>query len=626
MMLFAAAICTLVLAHVLRAVRHSALFPAGARPRTFHLAVGLSIGYVVDALAPLRLGELVRAIYVSARAGQGFGLVLATIVFERLVDLVAVVIILLVLPHVAAGGAAVSPWELVLMSGAAVAIAAAALLVPASRQARRLIWGATSLFNDRIRLTLIDAAWALAQLVASRPHRYRYYLLLTVPMWAIYLGSYALLARATGLSLGAVTIDLLAKPLSALIGGGPLDRVLAPFAVIAALSILLAGLITDGSGIRRAFRQAVRLGLPAADVSTLMSRAAFARDEDYDAVLRAHFTDAGSAAAGFGVHGLDGAVVQRLLPGGSDAQTAVVETDGRFVIRKFAMDAAAAKLAEQADWLHAHQAELPLADIIGERSGFAQHRYDMPYLASAHDLYEMVHVMPVEASRRILRDVVERVDRWHRAHGAGLCAPAALDAYVERKVIANARMALDFARTRLPERYSINDEVHTLSDWNRLLDPDWIRAQLSQRGVGAVHGDLTIENIIVCPERRPGWYLIDPNPANLFDTPLIDWAKLMQSLNLGYEALDRGPPARIEDGAVRVLFARSRVYAELHDELSSLLQRRLGAEGCREVAFHEIVNYLRLIPYKLRNQPAKVATFFACASVLLRQYEVECVG
>ena len=40
----------------------------------------------------------------------------------------------------------------------------------------------------------------------------------------------------------------------------------------------------------------------------------------------------------------------------------------------------------------------------------------------------------------------------------------------------------------------------------------------------------------------------------------------------------------------------------------------------REVAFHEIVNYLRLLPYRLRYAPGQGLTFFACTSLLLRRY------
>ena len=624
MMLLAVALAALVLAHVMRAVRHATLFPAGRRPRTFHLAVGLSLAYVVDTVVPLRVGELVRAVYVSLRAGQGLGRVLATIVFERMSDLFAVALILLVLPRVVAGAPHTSALVLGAMAGAAAVVVAAAVLLRVSRGVRRAMWSVASIFNDRIRLSLVDAAWTVAQLVATTPRRNRAYLLLTAPMWATYLAAYALIGRATGLGFASVLTGLLARPLSALVGASALDRVLLLFASIAALAVLVAGLLADGSGIQRSFRLALRVGLPDEDNDAGMSRETFARDEDYGAILSAHFTEQSTAAAGFGLHGLDGAVVQRLLPGGSDALTAVVEAEGAFVIRKFAMGAGSAKLAEQADWLRRHSDELPLAEVIAERAGDAKFRYDMPYLASAHDLYEMVHVLPVDESRRLLGEVVDSVDRWHRLHNGAPCDAASFEAYVEGKVVANARNVLDFARLQLPERYAINDERYALSEWERLLEPAWVKSQMRERATGAVHGDLTIENIIVCPERGPGWYLIDPNPSNHFDTPLIDWAKLMQSLNLGYEALDRGPPARVRDGHIHLMLSRSNVYAALHDELDRQLARRLGPDQRRDVAFHEIVNYLRLIPYKMRNPPAKAMTFFACASILLRRYEELC--
>ena len=272
-------------------------------------------------------------------------------------------------------------------------------------------------------------------------------------------------------------------------------------------------------------------------------------------------------------------------------------------------------------WLHAHRDALPLACPSGERRERGRYRYDMPYWPSARDFYESVHTGSLDVSRRLLGDVIEGVSRFHESRRDGECSEAALAAYIDRKVVANGRAALDFARRQLPERYVINDDCFALADWDWLLDRDWLAAELSCRGVTAIHGDLTIDNIIVCPERDPGWYLIDANPGNLFDSELIDWAKLMQSLHLGYEALNRGPAARVETGAVSLLLSRSRVYADLHAHCASLLERRLGARQRREIALHEIINYLRLIPYKIRHQPAKAMTFFTATSLLLRTYQ-----
>jgi hypothetical protein len=187
-------------------------------------------------------------------------------------------------------------------------------------------------------------------------------------------------------------------------------------------------------------------------------------------------------------------------------------------------------------------------------------------------------------------------------------------------VQANAREVLAFANGVVSRDYSINGEPYSLDEWSCLLDSQWLRAQVSRRRTAVIHGDLTIENIIVSPDEAVGWYLIDPNPVNIFDTPLIDWAKLMQSLNLGYETMNRGNVSTINGSALSIGFTRSNAYAQLYERLCERLRSRLGDDGMREISFHEIVNYLRLIPYKIRSAPQKGLAFFACASVLLRRY------
>ncbi|MGH7397128.1 MAG: lysylphosphatidylglycerol synthase transmembrane domain-containing protein [Candidatus Rokuibacteriota bacterium] len=66
-----------------RAWRWSYLFPPGTRPT--HLYRALLIGYMGNNLLPLRAGELVR-IYVASRHGPRFWTTLATVVVERVLD------------------------------------------------------------------------------------------------------------------------------------------------------------------------------------------------------------------------------------------------------------------------------------------------------------------------------------------------------------------------------------------------------------------------------------------------------------------------------------------------------------------------------------------------------------
>jgi uncharacterized protein (TIRG00374 family) len=71
----------------MRAWRWRYLFPPGSNPS--HLFNALMIGYMGNNVLPLRAGEVVRAL-VASRRGQRFWTVLATIVVERVLDGLAV--------------------------------------------------------------------------------------------------------------------------------------------------------------------------------------------------------------------------------------------------------------------------------------------------------------------------------------------------------------------------------------------------------------------------------------------------------------------------------------------------------------------------------------------------------
>lgn len=78
-----------------RARRWSYLFPPASEPPG--LLAGIMVGYLANNVLPLRAGELVRVYVVARRWGHGFWLVLATLVVERVLDSLAIVLILGVL-------------------------------------------------------------------------------------------------------------------------------------------------------------------------------------------------------------------------------------------------------------------------------------------------------------------------------------------------------------------------------------------------------------------------------------------------------------------------------------------------------------------------------------------------
>jgi hypothetical protein len=234
----------------------------------------------------------------------------------------------------------------------------------------------------------------------------------------------------------------------------------------------------------------------------------------------------------------------------------------------------------------------------------------------------MTHSSPSATSSELLLRILDRLDALHGSGEERRCGPGALNGYFEEKIARNADHIVRFARAAIAGReYHLNGVDYDLEEWRVFQDREWVRRQLRSHRETVVHGDLTLENVVVSPGHAHGFYVIDPNPDNIFDSPLIDWAKIMQSLNLGYEALNRTAQTTVHGGGMVLPIARSEAYANLHQLLESEIVSRFSDEALRETYFHELVNYLRLTPYKMRQSRERGLAFFACTSLLLRRYQ-----
>ena len=620
-----AASVLLLLAHIARSLRWALLLKPH-RFQRFSLLMGLALGYAANTLIPFRLGEVLRAFYVSQQERIRFSYVAASVVTERIADLAVVGLVGGILALI--GGA----FDVALTAAAMLIIAA--LLVAfgfacrVSKRARRTVWWVASIFSDKVRFGIVDAVWSFGEMIRGGVlFRWRF-LLSTVLMWILYAGSYMLFGRVVGEVLGETLYALLGTPLTPLAtslfsgGFGSRDWLLLLFNALPLLAVIVYGFARQRTTIIRLLA-AVREygGVPNTDVP-VRSRERFKREGEYEYFLASLFSGDDHTVAGFGLRAVEDGTVHRLFNGGSDAITALVEVNEHLVIRKFALGAPADKLKVQSDWLTTNKGTgLSLVDVVDTRKEPGFFRYDMPLVVPATDFYDVIHTVPIDRSRAVLSEVTGQINRFHQHNGKGEAPDGVIRAYLDGKAIGNARKIIEFAETMLPSaRYRINDVEHDLADWKRLTDPSWLSAQIRDHRIAAVHGDLTIENIIVSPTTPDGWYIIDPNPENVFDTPLIDWAKLMQSLHLGYEGLNRGVLCSLSDDAIRLSFTRSHAYSTLHEELERAIGERYGADGLREVYFHELINYLRLTPYKIRQDTLKGLTFFACTSILLKRY------
>lgn len=626
---FIGSILLLVAAHLIRTLRWALLYPPN-RVSRFNLFVGLAVGNVINAVVPLRLGELFRVLYVRQTERVRFSYVLASIATERISDLLVVSALVLIFPGVI-GLSLVSAFG---MFCVAVVLAGIALAVHRSERARTFLWHATWPLNAKLRVSTADLFWTTGEMLGRGGALHPNYLFGTISMWAAYFGSFALFGWATQSPAQNVNAIMLGDPLSPLIlrildGQLTPDEVglmvfaFSPLALIIAYGYLSAR-VNIGTVIDTVKGFA---GFVSDRPLTVATDRRFEKIDQYENFIRALFGGGDTKQSDFGLQAVDDARVVRFFHGGSDAVTALVDIDGTLRIRKFAKGDAGKKLADQAKWLaHERDRGMPLVEIAELSEKHEACIYDMHAVTPAADFFEFIHASPQENVHTLFGTLLNDTVAFHASGSEGEASQADIEAYLSEKVTKNVNDILSFVQAELPKGVlDINGRIHRLQNWNRFRDKDWLHAQIKDRRIARIHGDLTIENVIVSPVAADGYYVIDPNPDNKFNTPLIDWAKLMQSLHLGYETLNRAISISVDmadDGKVslRLPLQRSQAYSALHSSYEQFLLERYGQEGLREVYFHELVNYFRLTPYKIRQDPRRGLGFFACTAVLIDQY------
>ncbi len=315
-------------------------------------------------------------------------------------------------------------------------------------------------------------------------------------------------------------------------------------------------------------------------------------------------------------------VLHHVFQGGSDATTALFQLNNQFIVRKYSAGDGAVKLHSQCQWIKLYQTQLPLVSVINAY----QHEphvfyYDMCYWPDARDFFDVIQVTPQEASWRLLESVLKTMILFHQENINGVATSTLINRYVDTKILANFSKIKALATLLFKEKnLMINGKKIDLKKINHWISDKNFDKRFSYRNTSVIHGDLTIDNILIKKDFSRGWFLIDPNVENIFESPLIDFAKILQSLHLGYESLRRNATCSMENGNISFNINRSAQYEFLFYQYSVWLEKKFGGDYVREVMLHEIVHYLRLTPYKFRKSFETGIVFSACTLLLMQEY------
>jgi len=644
------AIALQMIGHWLRAVKHRYLLEQIRPIHTREVFKGQMIGLLFNTVLPFRLGELVRAHYIGKGVLISRSAVFATILFERLLDtfvLVLIGILLLV------QGTLTTSLDFAVSLLSLGAITLVVLLWSARSQQTWILQAISRIsaqFNlqlrDRMRMMCWSAIYCLKNVITMR--RMPRYLLLTGLMWICYIAS------AYVLVVGILPSVSLTKQLTASVAAYFGVSLPSGPAYIGTFRTLFTNISTIPGNVLGTTHTAFALWLLLIVPTTILGlcflflkQRIYTHDSDDSlSALRNKLYRDSDITPEFS-HFLDayfrGDRINRILTaeelasnfqvlktfkGGSNASTLLVWQDERMIVKKVTLKQYEEKLRAQYLWLEKYQKLPKVSHVIGE------HRRNKDYYAidiEYHDTYvpffDVIHSSSNRHNKEILQAVCSFVDkRLHKPkRPLAKNTKRLVKSYIRTKAIGKvtdaASASLSISHLLTYDTLIVNGR--TIKNFQSVIDDIMKNKQamsdLTDIVECPIHGDLTIDNLIVDPTKND-FVILDPNNENAISDPIVDYAKLMQSLHSGYEFLYYLRNCTIKGDTINFEERRSVQYNVLYRELNRYLEANLSPGRRRAVVFHEAIHYCRMLTYRTSINPGTAAAFYCVAVRLFNDF------
>lgn len=643
------AIVLQLLGHWLRAVKHHYMLRQIRPIRRLDVFRGQIIGLLFNTILPLRLGELVRAHYIGKQVSISRAAVFATIMFERWLDAAILLGVGLILLFFITQTSALLYVILLLFAGTLVL---GIVLWGAASQhpwALNAVYHTSLLFNkklrDRLRLVCWSGIYSLKNVLAqtNMPR----YVGLSFLMWLCYgLSTFALVAgllpaipAAQQIVAAAAAYFGVALPSGPAYLGSFLETfttitgftgTLAPFG----LWLLIIG-PTSLLGFIFLLLPGRRLTKKASVVEVLKNK--LYRDADItkefshflDAYFKGdrinHILNAEQLAGSF--------QVIKTFKGGSKALTVLVWQDGAMVVKKITLRQYQDKLRDQFEWLQKRQKLARITKVLRQHANDHFYAIDIEYREEYTPFFDFIHSSTVKESAKILDDVCTfMATKIHTPQGKVKQPGKLVRSYIATKAIDKVA---DSASASLPIAHLLGYETLVVNG-RELINFHGIVEKITQNKQAMadlteivdcpIHGDLPLDNILV-DQSTGKFLLIDPNNENAISDPIVDYAKMMQSLHSGYDFLITLADCQITDNHLQFEERRSTQYASLFRGLDARLKQELTPGRYRALLFHEAIHYTRMLTYKVNINPKTAPVFYGIAVRLfnnfMEQYEVK---
>lgn len=594
--------------HIVRILRWELYINVYEKPQKGSLFRGLFLGYLFNFFVPFHLGEILRAYVASKKMKNGLSFSLVTVIIDRYLDIICVGAFFLIL-------LSIDHTDLLILNASAMYVGMGALLLVMSVGVfcfssfiKKVTKVFARIFNENIEYHVLGFVFSAISGFKdlfkniSKIKVFGY----TFGMWGLYIASYysfALFGKNIddAISLKDIFIGLFGSfTLSSVRGDFTTYHLyLVLFLMIPNVVLLLVSFF---------FKDEAN-GEKNKNILPQMGRAERLQflEEYFNNTRRDFLNDYLNLNRNVSII--------RDYSAGSNASTMLCVDDNNTFFRKFSFGADADKLKAQAEWIEKHS-DLNLPQIIRKSSAGSSFLYDMPYDPAAMTLFQYAHSRGAVEGMEVLYRIIDDLDKTIYKK----IVDGNVEKYIQKKVIDNLNYLngqRKFAKLSETEKIVINGkEYDNLTHFMKYFDGDRLTEILSKDSFCEGHGDLTLENIIVT---KDDYYLIDPNPNGDISGKCVDLGKVLQSLHSMYEIRRLVNNVEIKGNRIDFFMTSSHSYHEMYADFRKYLDDNLSVEDIKIIYTHELIHYLRLLPYRIESQ--NFAVFYAAFIEILTDYE-----
>ncbi len=623
--IFAIAIVFVFGGHYFKMLRWKQFVEIYEKPNEDILLKSLTFGYIVNILFPFRCGDIIRALYAGRKMTNGIGFSIATTIVDKFLDIIVVGMLFIGLWKMNVGNDVIISSSIFYITLAVILMLFMSLSIKFSKYPKIIAKKICMIFNDNIKSSLLSFIWALISSIKDiymKVNRKKL-IINTISMWLFYLSSYyafAMFISNYGNRLSFVDVFMFLFSSNNIFSSTikmsvNTTLIMQQFPVITMVYMMLPAVILYLVSV---FRKKETMPL-IEDGAKYLKLIPQLDDKEKLLFLEGYFSGENREYFNNYISANRDISILKNYSAGSNATTLLCLQENITFFRKYAFGKDANKLTEQIEWLQNHSRCLPLTKILKEQRNESYSYYDMPYNNRAIGMYEYIHSVPIDKGWYIMQGVLEVLHK--NLHTLNQTKPevAQIKKYIDTKVTNNIKIIEESSIFKELSQYDqiiINGIAYdNLKVLKKYFEFDYMYNIFKDDIYADIHGDMTIENIICIRKNDDNqyddFYLIDPNTGNIHESPNLDYAKLLQSLHGGYEFLMKTKEVEVDNNRINYILTRSLIYDNYFSRYKRYLEEKFTYAQVKSIFFHEIIHWLRLMPYKINKDGKRAVLFYA---------------